>query len=124
MSQFPEPFGVSFTVAEMDNVRHFYESICSHDEIKEGVFAGIAYVTIMRGGECQITLFQAGEGNPLAATIPTLKVDSVTTYVERTKQLGGNVLVSACPCPATGAQFAICVDAFGNQFMVKETRAT
>ena len=124
MGHLPEPFGVSYTVDDVESARRFYEGIYSHDSVLEGVFAGIRYVGIMRDGENQVTLFEGGEGNPLARTIPTLKVDCVPAYVGKVKELGGSVLIPTNTCPCTGARFAVCVDTSGNQFMVKEPRAS
>jgi hypothetical protein len=124
MARLPEPFGVSYTVEDVGAARRFYEGLYSHDAVLDGVFAGITYVGIMRDGENQVTLFQKCEGNPLADTVPTLKVGSVPACVERVRELGGSVLIPVSTCPCTGAPFAVLIDASGKQFMVKEARAT
>jgi predicted enzyme related to lactoylglutathione lyase len=122
MAQLPDAFGMSFTVEDMEGASRFYQELYPHDHVSEGVFAGIPYVGIMRGGETLVNLFQKGPQNPLADSVPTLKVESVADYEQKVKQLGGNVLIPASICPCTGAQFAICTDSSGNQFMVKEPR--
>lgn len=123
MTQVPEPFGMSVTVDDMGAARHFYETLYPHDSISEGVFAGIPYLGIMRDGETLVNIFQQMTGNPLAPIFPTLKVDSVRAYEQRVKELGGSVLIAASTCPCTGALFAVCTDANGNQFMLKEPRS-
>jgi predicted enzyme related to lactoylglutathione lyase len=123
MTQVPEAFGMSVTVDDIGAARHFYEELYPHDTISEGVFAGIPYVGIMRGGETLVNIFQTMPGNPLAPVFPTLKVDSVAAYERKVKELGGSVLISANTCPCTGALFAVCTDSTGNQFMIKEPRS-
>jgi hypothetical protein len=66
MAQFPDAFGMSVTVADMDAARRFYMDLYPHDHVSEGVFAGINYLSIMRDGETLVNIFQKGEGNPLA----------------------------------------------------------
>jgi predicted enzyme related to lactoylglutathione lyase len=122
MAQFPDAFGMSVTVEDMDAARRFYIDLYPHDHVSEGVFAGINYLSIMRNGETLVNIFQKGEGNPLAGVFPTLKVDSVATYEEKIKGLGGSVLIPSNICPCTGAPFAVCVDVSGNQFMIKQPR--
>lgn len=124
MTQLPEAFGMSVTVEDLEAARRFYTNLYSHDSVSDGVFAGINYLSILRDGETLVNIFQKGEGNPLANIIPTLKVDSVTAYQERVKELGGSVLIPASHCPCTNAPFAVCVDVNGNQFMIKQTRET
>ncbi len=123
MSQFPDAFGMSVTVEDMDTARRFYSDLYPHDHVSDGVFAGIKYLSIMRDGETLVNIFQKGEGNPLANIIPTLKVDSVAAYEEKVKELGGGVVIPASHCPCTNAPFAECVDVNGNQFMIKQPRA-
>ena len=122
MAQFPEAFGMSVTVEDMDAARRFYANLYPHDKVSDGVFAGINYLSIMRDGETLVNIFQKGEGNPLASIFPTLKVDSVTAFEEKIKELGGTVLIPASLCPCTNAPFAVCVDVNGNQFMIKQPR--
>lgn len=124
MTQLPEAFGMSVTVADMEAARQFYQDLYPHDRVLDGVFAGINYISIMRDGETLVNIFQQGEGNPLAAIFPTLKVGSVAAYEEKIKQLGGSVLIPASNCPCTNTPFAVCVDVSGNQFMIKQPRAT
>jgi predicted enzyme related to lactoylglutathione lyase len=121
-TQLPEAFGMSVTVEDMAAARRFYAGLYAHDRVLEGVFGGIAYLSIMRDGETLVNIFQKGEGNPLADVFPTLKVDSVAAYTEKIVGLGGGVVVPASLCPCTETPFAVCVDATGNQFMVKEPR--
>src|ERR1700676_4422393 len=87
MAQFPDAFGMSVTVEDMDAARRFYIDLYPHDHVSEGGFAGINYLSIMRDGETLVNIFQKGEGNPLADVFPTLKVDSVATYEEKIKGL-------------------------------------
>ncbi len=122
MTQFPDAFGMSVTVEDMDAARRFYSDLYPHDSVSDGVFAGINYLSIMRDGETLVNIFQKGEGNPLANIIPTLKVDSVVGYEEKVKELGGSVLIPASHCPCTDAPFAVCMDVNGNQFMIKQPR--
>lgn len=122
VTQLPEAFGMSVTVADMDAARRFYTALYAHDRVLEGVFGGISYLSIMRAGETLVNIFQKGEGNPLADVFPTLKVDSVAAYAEKIAALGGGVVIPASLCPCTDSQFAVCVDATGNQFMIKEPR--
>jgi predicted enzyme related to lactoylglutathione lyase len=108
----------------MDAAHRFYAGLYAHDRVLEGVFGGIAYLSIMRNGETLVNIFQKGEGNPLAPVFPTLKVDSVTDYAERIAALGGGVVIPMNLCPCTETPFAVCVDATGNQFMIKEPGGT
>ncbi len=123
MAQFPEAFGMSVTVEDMEAARRFYMNLYPHDRVSDGVFAGIKYLSIMRDGETLVNIFQKGEGNPLASSLPTLKVDSVAAFEGKIKELGGSVLIPASHCPCTDAPFAVCVDVNGNQFMIKQPRA-
>ena len=122
MAQFPDAFGMSVTVEDMEAARRFYMNLYPHDRVLDGVFAGINYISIMRDGETLVNIFQKGAGNPLAPIFPTLKVDSVDAYTEKVKQLGGSVLIPASNCPCTDTPFAVCVDVNGNQFMIKQPR--
>ena len=76
----------------------------------------------MRDGETLVNIFRKGEGNPLAAVFPTLKVDSVAAYAEKIAALGGGVVIPTSLCPCTETPFAVCVDTAGNQFIIKEPR--
>jgi predicted enzyme related to lactoylglutathione lyase len=122
MTQLPDAFGMSVTVEDMDAARCFYTNLYPHDHVSDGVFAGINYLSIMRDGETLVNIFQKGEGNPLAAIIPTLKVDSVAAFEAKIQELGGSVLIPGSHCPCTNAPFAVCVDVNGNQFMIKQPR--
>lgn len=124
MPQIPEPFGLSVSVDDLTSAKRFYQDLYDHDHVTEGVFAGIPYIGIMRDGETVVNIFQRGETNPLAPSLPTVKVDSVAVYEEKVRELGGTVLISSATCPCTGAQFAVCTDRAGNQFMIKEPRST
>src|SRR5579871_4379396 len=66
IAQFPDAFGMSVTVEDMDAARSFYMDLYPHDHVSEGAFAGINYLSIMRDGETLVNIFQKGEGNPLA----------------------------------------------------------
>jgi predicted enzyme related to lactoylglutathione lyase len=123
MAQYPEAFGISVTVDDVEQARQFYSVLYAHDHVTEGVFAGINYIGIMRDGETLVNVFQKGDNNPLDDIIPILKVDSVATYQETVTNLGGSVLIPTSTCPCTGSSFAVCLDASGNQFMVKEPRS-
>lgn len=122
MAQYPDAFGLSVTVEDLEAARLFYAGLYPHDHVSEGVFAGINYISVMRDGETLVNIFQKGEGNPLAPIFPTLKVDSVSAFEEKIKGLGGSVLIPSSHCPCTQAPFAVCVDTSGNQFMIKQPR--
>ena len=124
MTQLPDAFGISVAVEDMDTARRFYANLYEHDEVTEGVWAGIPYLSIMRDGETLVNISQKGDGNPLANIFPTLKVDSVQGYIEKIEALGGSVLLPESTCPCTGAPFAVCIDANGSQFMIKQPRAS
>ena len=123
MSQLPEAFGMSVTVDDMEAISRFYQALYAHDQITEGVFAGIPYISIMRQGETLVNIFQKGPGNPLADSMAILRVDSVAAYARKIGGLGGDVLIPESICPCTGAPFAVCKDASGNQFIIKEPRS-
>ena len=65
MAQFPDAFGMSVTVEDMDAARRFYTDLYPHDRVSDGVFAGINYLSIMRDGETLVNIFQKGEGNQI-----------------------------------------------------------
>ena len=117
-----EPFGTNFTVADLKATAAFYGEIYPHDKVLEGEFAGIPFISVMRNGEVLACAFQKAEGNPLADSFPTIKVESVAVYQETVKKLGGNVLIPENNCPCTNMPFAICQDINGNQFMIKQPR--
>lgn len=120
--RFPDAFGISVTVEDMEAARRFYTALYPQDNVSGGIFAGINYLSIIRDGETLVNIFQKGEGNPLADMFPTLKFDSVAAYEEKIKELGGSVLIPSNNCPCTNAPFAVCVDVNGNQFMIKQPR--
>jgi predicted enzyme related to lactoylglutathione lyase len=122
MSQFPEAFGMSVTVDDIQATSRFYQALYAHDQVIQDVFAGIPYISIMRAGETLVNIFQKGPGNPIAEILPTLKVDSVAAYVQKIGGLGGAVVIPESTCPCTGAPFAVCTDASGNQFIIKQAR--
>jgi len=123
MATLPDSFGFAVTVDDIEQARAFYAELCPHDSISTGVFAGIPYFGIMRDGETLVNIFQKSSGNPLQDAIPMLKVDSVEQYQQRISQLGGSVVIPTSTCPCTGASFAVCADANGGQFIVKEARS-
>ncbi len=123
MTQVLELFGTSVTVPNIEKTSQFYQQIYPHDEVKRGVFAGINYIALLRAGETGVCIFEQGEGNPLAGSFPTFRVESVADYASEVQATGGSILLPANQCPCTTAPFAICVDLDGNQFMIKEARA-
>lgn len=123
MAQLPDAFGMNVCVEDLDTARRFYANLYQHDQITEGTFAGIPYLSIMRDGETLVNISQKGDGNPLTDIFPTLKVDSVVEYIRKVEALGGDVLIPESECPCTGSPFAVCRDASGNQFMIKQPRA-
>ena len=122
MAQFPDAFGMSVTVEDMDAARRFYMDLYAHDHVSKGDLQGSTISASCGDGETLVNIFQKGEGNPLADVFPTLKVDSVAAYEEKIKGLGGSVVIPSNICPCTGAPFAACVDVSGNQFMIKQPR--
>jgi predicted enzyme related to lactoylglutathione lyase len=124
MATFPDAFGMSVTVDDVEAASRFYAQLYPHDAISRGVFAGIPYIGIMRDGETLVNIFQRGEQNPLAAVVPILKVAAVADAADDICRLGGRVLLDASNCPCTGSTFAVCVDPNGVQFMIKEPRTT
>lgn len=124
MAGYPDAFGISVSVEDLNKARRFYTSLYPHDHVSEGVFAGINYIGIMRDGETLVNVFQAGKNNPLDDMIPILKVDSVVSYQETVRALGGEVVIPTSSCPCTQTSFAVCVDSTGNQFMIKEPRSS
>ncbi len=123
MSNYPDAFGMAVTVDDIATASRFYRDLYAHDQIFEGVFAGINYISVMRYGETLVNVFEKGANNPLAPVFPILKVDSVAAYEAKVKTLGGSVLLSSSICPCTQAAFVVCQDVSGNQFMVKEAKS-
>lgn len=123
MGTLPDTFGFSVTVDDIEAARRFYADLYPHDRVSNGVFAGISYFAVMRDGETLVNIFQKSSGNPLHDAIPMLKVDSVEQYQQLVSQLGGSVVIPTSTCPCTGASFAVCADANGGQFIVKEARS-
>ena len=121
--KFPEAFGMLVTVDDMESARQFYADLYPHDEIKNGVFGGIDYFSIMRDGETVVNIFKKCPENPMADSLPILKVDSVADFEAKIKKLGGRTVISPNHCPCTETPFAICEDANGCQFMIKQPRS-
>jgi predicted enzyme related to lactoylglutathione lyase len=114
----------NLTVENVDQVTQFYRQIFPEASVSEGVFAGIGYKALIgEDGEVEVCLFQAGDGNPLAPSFPTIMVENVPAYLANMDAMKGKVLVPENPCPCTGMPFAICADAAGNQFMIKQPLA-
>jgi predicted enzyme related to lactoylglutathione lyase len=122
MTQLLELFGTSVTVPEIEKTSQFYQQIYPYDEVKRGIFAGIHYIALLRAGEVGVCIFEQGEGNPLADSFPTFRVESVASYANEVQATGGSILLPTNQCPCTNAPFAICVDPDGHQFMIKEAR--
>ena len=123
MTQVLELFGTSVTVPNIEKTSQFYRQIYPYDEVKSGVFAGINYIALLRAGEVGVCVFEQGEGNPLAESFPTFRVESVAAYADEVQATGGSILLPTNQCPCTAAPFAICADQDGHQFMIKEARA-
>ena len=120
----PSVQALNLTVPDLGKAAAFYAGIFPDATPSSGVFAGIPYNALLgSNGEVAVCLFEAGESNPLAASFPTIMVESVPSYLSKVAALDGKVLVPVNPCPCTGAPFAICEDGAGNQFMVKQPRA-
>ena len=118
-----ELFGTSVTVPDIEATSQFYQQIFPYDEVKQGVFAGISYIALLKSGEVGCCIFERGEANPLADSFPTFHVESVAGYANEIQDTGVRILLPANRCPCTDAPFAICVDPDGNQFMIKEARS-
>lgn len=56
MAQLPDAFGMSVTVEDMEPASRFYKDLYPHDNVSEGVFAGIPYIGIMRDGETLVNI--------------------------------------------------------------------
>ena len=96
MTQLPDAFGMTITVEDVGVALRFYTDLYQHDEVLEEEFAGIKFTSIKREGEVLVNIFPRVEGNPLANVVPTLKVDSVASYEDKIKRLGGSVLIPSC----------------------------
>ena len=118
----PEPFGIATVAADLDAARRFYTSMFPFPVI-EGVFAGIKYFSIMKGGVTLVNVFERSEANPITGMIPILKVNSVPDYLAFLRDLGGNTIIPQSICPCTNTNFAMCQDREGNQFLIKEPTA-
>jgi predicted enzyme related to lactoylglutathione lyase len=123
MTQVRELFGTSVTAPDIQKASQFYQQVYPCDEVKQGVFAGINYIALLRAGEVGVCIFEQGEGNPLADSFPTYRVDSVAMYANEVQARGGSILLPENLCPCTEAPFAICIDPDGHQFMIKEAKA-
>jgi hypothetical protein len=53
-----------------------------------------------------------------------LKVNSVADFGKKLKSMGGKEVLPQMVCPCTNAYFAIWIDAFGNQILIKEPKGT
>ena len=115
----PEPFGIAAFSANLDEAKQFYTKMYPY-EVVDGVFADIKYLSIMKDGEILVIAFERSDRNPMVGMIPMLKVDSVPDEIKRIESIGGKTVIPTALCPCTNANFAICEDAEGNQFMVKE----
>jgi predicted enzyme related to lactoylglutathione lyase len=123
MPSSPGVRALNLTVPDIEGASGFYREIFPEASVSDGVFAGINYRALTgQDGEVAVCFFQAGPGTPLAASFPTIMVDSVDFALSKVTASGGKVLVPVNPCPCTAAPFAICEDGLGNQFMVKQPR--
>lgn len=116
---YPETFGIATVAQDMNAARAFYTALYPY-EVKEDVFAGIKFFSIMKNGSTLVSVFERSEANPISGTIPVLKVDSVSAYLTRLKDMGASVLIGESVCPCTDTKFSLCADREGNQFIVKE----
>ena len=117
--QHPEPFGLATVSDNLPEAMRFYTAMYPY-EIKEEVFAGIKFFSILKDSATIVTVFERTENNPIHGTIPILKVDSVARQLELLRSLGGNVIIPETTCPCTDTSFALCADTEGNQFILKE----
>lgn len=115
----PEPFGIATVANDLEAAREFYTKLYPYT-VTEGVFSGINYLAIMKDGITLVNVFQKLDQNPISGMIPILKVESVADYMKTVEELGGTVIIPESLCPCTNASFALCADAEGNQFMIKE----
>jgi predicted enzyme related to lactoylglutathione lyase len=123
MSSPPAVRALNVTVADVDAGLSFYAALFPGCAVSEGTFAGIRYGALTGAdGEVAVCIFERGDNVPLAASFPTVMVDSVASSLKTIQRLDGRVLVEVNPCPCTGAPFAICEDATGNQLMIKQPR--
>jgi predicted enzyme related to lactoylglutathione lyase len=124
MPSSPEVRALNLTVPDIEDVSNFYRGMFPEATVSDGAFFGIGYRALLgQDGEVAVCFFQGGPDTPLAASFPTIMVDSVDSYLSKVPALNGKVLVPPNPCPCTGAPFAICDDGAGNQFMIKQPRA-
>jgi predicted enzyme related to lactoylglutathione lyase len=123
MPLLPAPVGLAVTVSDMTAAHRFYADLCPHDAVMEGVFAGIPYLTLLRGGEPLVTIFQTGADHRLAGIMPTLSVASVAACEEQVRELGGTILITPRTWHSAGVPVAICRDHCGNPFMIMQARA-
>ena len=118
----PEPFGIATVANDLEKAKEFYTQLYPYG-VTSGVFAGIEYLSIMKDGITLVNVFQRSSGNPITGTIPILKVQSVPEYSRTVERLGGSVVIPCSTCPCTSTNFAVCADAEGNQFILKEASA-
>ncbi len=114
-----EPMGFATVATDMEAARSFYTRLYPHP-VTDGNFAGIPLFSIIKDGVALVSVFQRTPGTPLVGTTPVLKVDHVGHALEGFAPLGVKVLVGESLCPCTQTHFALCADAEGNQFIVKE----
>ena len=120
----PGPMGLNFTVEDVEAGAAFYKGFYPYDEVRNGAFAGIRYVSLMRDDEVHVCFFEKGPDNPLHDSFPTIQVESVTEYQEKITAGGGDIIVPTSPCPCTGAPFSVIADSAGNQVMIKQAHGT
>jgi predicted enzyme related to lactoylglutathione lyase len=115
----PEPFGIATVANDLEKAKEFYTQLYPY-AVTSGTFAGIEYFSIMKDGITLVNVFQRSSANPITGTIPILKVESVPEYSRTVERLGGSVVIPCSTCPCTATSFAVCADAEGNQFVLKE----
>ncbi len=115
----PETFGIATVAQDMKAARDFYTALYPY-EVKEDVFSGIKFFSIMKNGSTLVSVFERSSSNPISGTIPVLKVDSVADYLTRLESMGAKVIIGESVCPCTQTNFSLCADREGNQFIVKE----
>lgn len=116
---YPAPLGIATVANELTAARDFYTRIYPY-EVAESEFAGIPFFSILKDGIALVSVFQRTPNNPIAGTVPVLKVDHVGETLAGFESLGARVLIGESLCPCTQTNFALCADREGNQFIVKE----
>ena len=118
-TQHPEPFGLATVSNDLAASKRFYTAMYPY-EIRDDVFAGIKFFSILKDNATLVTVFERSKENPITGSVPILKVGSVAEQLELLRSLGGNVIIPETTCPCTQTSFALCADTEGNQFIVKE----